>query len=684
MTFSVSASGTAPLTYQWYRNGIALPGSTTTSFTLDQAAGLNNQDKYSVRVGTTANSSSVTSDAASLTVKPGNGIDLVAGCATLINRVVSIDGKGSAATLSFPSKLASDKIGNVYVTDGFGIRKISPDGTVTTPYNLKTQGPIAVGPEGNVYVSGDVTTANSGIQKISPEGVVSTLVAGYTASGLAVDTTGNIYASDNGNSIRKITPSGTVTVLAGSPGQAGSADGLGAAARFFGPRGLIVDPTGNIYVVDAGNQTVRKITPQGMVTTIAGTVGVWGTADGQGTAAQLLAPEDLASDLHGNIYIVEADGVRKLGQDGTVTRVAGKAAVFGYIDGTPVSALFNRPQGIALDAAGNIFVADRLNQVVRRVNANGDVTTVAGREPISTYAVCSGSNDGDGFTARFKAPEGITKDASGNLYVADSGNYTIRKITPAGAVSTIAGMAGAQGSGDGNGTNARFNAPRGMAINAAGNLYVADGSSIRLITPTGNVSTIASPQNMWDISNVALDGAGNLYVVGIVDRLSDAIGLRRIAADGTITPIAGGSAAVATDSIGTVYAVQQVMNGQTSVMMGVEACISPFCTISYNLRRFRVDGSFVELAKVPEAAKGLAVDLAGNVYISGQYTIYWVTPTGVAATLAGQALSYSVGTRLGPLPGSLFSPTAMTVLTSGGVSRLIVTDLHAIVSISTM
>lgn len=687
VTFSVSASGTAPLTYQWYRNGIALPGSTATSFTLDQAAHLNDQDRYSVRVSNAANANGVTSDAGGLTVTPGDGIDLVAGCATLINRVVSIDGKGSAATFRFPTKLASDKNGTIYVTDGFGIRKISSDGSVTTPFSLKTLGPIAVDGAGNIYVSGDVTTANSGIQKISPERVVSTLLTGTTASGLAVDTMGNVYASDNGNSIRKITPSGTVTTLAGAAEQPGSADGLGTAARFFGPRGLTIDATGNIYVVDAGNQTIRKITPEGIVTTVAGTVGVWGTADGQGTAAQLLGPEDVVSDHRGNIYIVEADGVRKLSQDGRVTRLAGKAAGLGYADGTASAALFYRPEGIAIDAAGNLFVADRQNHVIRRVNADGVVSTLAGHEPGTTYAACAGSTDGDGFTARFNSPGGIAKDAAGNLYIADSGNYTIRKITPTGAVSTVAGMAGMQGSADGDGTNARFNAPRGMAFDAAGNLYVADGV-IRKITSQGQVTTLPSPPGIVEITSLSFDGAGNLYVGGGTDYFTGTALLRdsiykKVAVDGTVATLAESASILvaSTDRAGNVFVVKKITVGG-STFCRAAGCVCLDCTIYYKLGKYAADGSFVELGEVPEAPRALAIDDAGNAYVSGQYAIYKVTPAGVVTTLAGHALDYSVGTRLGPLPGSLFSPTAMTALTSGGVSRLIVTDLHAIVSIS--
>jgi sugar lactone lactonase YvrE len=528
-----------------------------------------------------------------------------------------------------------------------------------------------VAEDGTIYFAG-----TSGINKLSPNGALSSFST-FSPTGLAVDAAGSVYASNAGGGIYKIFQSGVASIFAGAPGRRGSQDGLAANASFSGPAGLAFDANGNLYVADAGNHTVWKITPQGQVSTLAGTDGVIGALDGQGTGAQFLAPYSLTADRQGNLYIADGDGVRKLTPDGLVKHFAGKPGGFGYADGASSTALFNQSTGVVMDANGNLYVADRLNNIIRRVNANGDVTTFAGHAIGTTLATCSGSSDGDGFMARFNLPAGIAQDGSGNLYIADGANYTIRKITPTGAVTTIAGLTGTSGAVDGALNAARFTSPKGMAVDPSGNLYIADGTGVRMISPLGNVSTVNRPQGMWNISSVAFDTAGSLYVVGQVDATSNASAVYKRAIDGTFTYLGDDTGPVASDSAGTVYTVQVIRVGGSGRL-----CISPYCTSHYALGKFDPDGRFIELAQVPESANGLAIDPAGNIYISGKYAIYKVTPTGVVSTFAGQALNFSAGTRLGPLPGSLFSPAAMAVVTTGGVSRLVVTDSHAILSIA--
>jgi sugar lactone lactonase YvrE len=307
----------------------------------------------------------------------------------------------------------------------------------------------------------------------------------YQPSGVAVDSAGNVYVADFRNStIRKVTPGGVVTTLAGLAGSQGSADGTGSAARFNWPFGAAVDSAGNVYVGDTYNHTIRKVTPGGVVTTLAGLAGSWGSADGTGSAARFggaaySGPFGVAVDSAGNVYVADHDNqtIRKVTAGGVVTTLAGLAGSDGSADGTGSAARFCYPTGVAVDSAGNVYVEDYGNCTIRKVTAGGVVTTLAGQA--GNY----GSADGTGSAARFGGvwnggPAGAAVDSAGNVYVADTYNYTIRKVTPGGVVTTLAGLAGSSGSADGTGSAARFGAayagPAGVAVDSAGNVYVAD------------------------------------------------------------------------------------------------------------------------------------------------------------------------------------------------------------------
>lgn len=260
--------------------------------------------------------------------------------------------------------------------------------------------------------------------------------------GIAADGAGNLYVAERASStVRKVTMQGVVTTLAGATGAEGSTDGTGAAARFRNPSRLEADQSGNVFVTDLGNSTIRKITPSGVVTTVAGTVGVCGTADGTGTAAQFCQPQGIAIDTSGNLFVTDTGNhtVRKIDTAGVVTTVAGAAGVCGSADGLATAAQFCQPQDIAVDKLGNLYVADTANSTVRKITAAGVVSTLAGR------AGECGTADGSGAAARFCLENGIAVDKAGNLFVADTGNSTVRKITPSGVVSTVAGVAGNSG-----------------------------------------------------------------------------------------------------------------------------------------------------------------------------------------------------------------------------------------------
>lgn len=278
-----------------------------------------------------------------------------------------------------------------------------------------------------------------------------------------------------------------VTLLAGNIDGRGNVDGVGTSAGIDYPYGTAVDSSGNVYVADSGNHSIRKITPAGVVTTIAGT-GSAGSSDGTGTAASFNWPADVGVDSSGNVYVADQNNntIRKITPAGVVTTFAGSASASGATDGTGTAARFSCPQGLTVDSTGNVFVADSCNNTIRKITPAGVVTTFAGSSSVD------GAIDGIGTIARFSYPTSIAIDSSGNLYVADTSNFIIRKITSAAVVTTFAGSAGSSGATDGTSSAARFNYPNSITIDTSGNLYVADSGnySIRKITPAGVVTTI--------------------------------------------------------------------------------------------------------------------------------------------------------------------------------------------------
>jgi hypothetical protein len=320
-----------------------------------------------------------------------------------------------------------------------------------------------------------------------------------------VDSVGNVYVADTlNNTIRKVTPAGMVTTLAGlshdsngdSAADGDYVDGSGSAARFNNPLGVAVDSAGNVYVAERFNNTIRKVTPEGVVMTLAGLAGGFGNADGTGGAARFNYASGVAVDSAANVYVADAGNglIRKVTPGAVVTTLAGLVQldafgnlVHGSVDGTGSGARFYDPTGVAVDSADNVYVADRSNNTIRRVTPAGVVTTLAG------LAGSAGNADGTGTGARFNYPFGVAVDSAGNVYVADTVNCTIRKITPVGVVTTLAGLAGSVGGTDGTGNAARFHYPTGVAVDGTGNIYVADNlnNTIRKMTPGGAVTSLA-------------------------------------------------------------------------------------------------------------------------------------------------------------------------------------------------
>ena len=304
-------------------------------------------------------------------------------------------------------------------------------------------------------------------------------------AGLAVDAAGNIYVADYGNNlIRKIAATGLVSTIAGN-GFQGSLNGTGTASSFNRPTSLVLDASGNLYITDSGNNQIRKLSASGIVTTIAGSDSA-GYINAQDTSALFFDPLGITRDGAGNLYVADAGNnvIRLISPANAVTTYAGAADSL-TSNGTPSASLLNNPTGVTIDASGNLYVANYLNNNIIKVTVSGIVARLAGTgDP--------GSANGPDTSAMFYLPNSVALDAANNIYVSDEVNNLIRKITPDGTVSTFAGS-GKAGAADSTGTAASFNGPGGLSFDAAGNLYVADTNNnlIRKITPLGAVTTVA-------------------------------------------------------------------------------------------------------------------------------------------------------------------------------------------------
>lgn len=647
----------------------------------------------------------------------------------------NLDEVGSAARFSYANGIATDNAGYVYVTEAFSstIRKISPDGAVST---------LA----GKYGVNG------------SADGMGADASFG-SLSGIVTDSTGNVYVTDQSNhTIRKITPNGVVSTVAGAPGISGSSDGLGNAARFNRPAGIATDALGNLYVADTDNNTIRKITPTGVVSTIAGAAGWAGKDDGIGAAARFAGPRGIIADRAGNFYVASETGctymcsysirkitqtgvvstvvegtgalgyigrlslvglatdsagnlfigtgnnlIRKLAPDGAVSTFAGGSTTAGSADGIGLTARFSGAHGLATDSADNIYVADEFS--VRKVAPTGRVTTLAGAVPAYQGLECSVS------ATQFQSPYGVATDTQGNVYVADTFNHAVRKVSAEGVISTLAGIPSLCQLGH---TDSKdlFYTPTGIATDSAGNVFVADSTHIRKITPDRVVSTLAgavgvsgsadgpgASARFGNPDGIATDRAGNLYVAD-----SDNLTIRKITPDGIVSTLAGktgyrqsldgtGSAAnffhpqgLTTDSAGNIYVTDSGHCGpcSTSRWSSIRK-ITPSGVVSTLAGAYGTSGNADGLGSAARfgttfSAGSLATDRAGNIYVADtdNHSIRKITPAGLVSTVVGR--NGRAGFAAGPLPGSLYKPrgiaiydTTMYITMANGVA--VVTNL---------
>jgi uncharacterized protein (TIGR03437 family) len=447
-------------------------------------------------------------------------INFIAGACT-ITSTTAITNTGESCAIGFagdgglaneggliaPFAVAVDSAGNVYIaepSDG-RIREIS---TIKSAIDINT----IVG-NGTLGFAGDGATA--------------TAAELNRPTGVAVDGSGHIYIADsNNNRIRVAQAGGSVATFAGNGGYSYSGDGGAATgAQMNSPYAVAVDGAGNYYVADAGNNVVRKVSASGVITTVAGNGTAGSSGDGgAATAAELSGPQGLALDSAGNLYIADTGNskVREV-SGGTITTVAGSGTA-GYAgDGAAAaSAQLSSPVGLAFDGKGNLYIADTDNNAVRKV-AGGTISTVAG-----TGQQGYTGDGGRATSARLNYPEGVAVDAAGDLYITDTLNYVVRMVSPAGAIKTVAGTGAAGYAGDGGAANqAQLTFPTGIALDASGNVYFSDaGAAVRKIYGNGQIETIAgngtvdytgdgglaTGASLHGPSGLAVDAKGDVYI----------------------------------------------------------------------------------------------------------------------------------------------------------------------------
>ncbi len=504
------------------------------------------------------------------------------------NGIGGFSGDGDPATsasIKGPFGVAVDAPGNIYIVDYYNnrIRKVDAFGVITTVAGNGTTGPysgdggaatsaslygptgISVDASGNLFIavqnnqrvhkvnaSGIITTvAGNGTAGYSGDGGTATAATLYFPSGVFIDVAGNIYISDNNNNrIRRVNTSGVITTVAGNgtPGYSGDG-GLATSASLKYPFGTSVDVAGNIYIVDTYNGRIRKVDTTGVVSTVAGNGTSYFGDGGVATAASLAGPAGIFADSSGSILIADRNNhrIRRVDASGVMTTVAGSGTA-GYSGdaGSAVSANLFEPYDVAVDPSGNMYIADSLNNRIRKVDTSGVITTVAGN------GTAGYSGDGGLATsASLNKPIGIATDLTGNIYIADSSNNRIRKVDTSGVITTVVGNGTAGYSGDGGlATSASLNKPSGIATDLTGNIYIADSSNnrIRKVDTSGVITTVAgdgtaaysgddgaaTSASINFPTGVFVDTVGNIYIADYFNHR-----IRRADVSGIITTIAG-------------------------------------------------------------------------------------------------------------------------------------------------
>jgi sugar lactone lactonase YvrE len=620
-------------------------------------------------------------------------------------------GPATAAVLRFPNALTFDSNGNLYIADrgNSSVRMVTPGDLISTfagigisgysgdggPANQAqfggTLSGLAFDANGNLYIS---DSANHCVRKITLDGNINTVItagslpgtpaAPFWPNGLAFDNRGNLYVADGNNSqVYKMTASGAMSVFAGTGTAGDNGDGGPAtAAALATPFGVFVDAVGAVYVADIGASRVRKIWHDGTIHAFAG-IGTAGMSGDGGPAlqAQLGQPMHLAGDKAGNVYVTDNStanrNIRMIAPDGTISTFAGGLNPNGLMagDGGPATmALIQQAGGIAVSPTGDLYFSDSDSQV--RMVSSGTITTAVGYPHfagnLASATICTGRRSNhcqnypgnSAMLALFANPGGIATDNLGNIFVADTGNFRIRKIDPTGAISTVAGTGQCGWTNDGGmATSAAMTRPLSLAIDAAQNIYVGYNGAIRQITLGGLITTIAgggstlgdggpaTAANLTDVTGIVIDPSGLIYFSDSGRNL-----VRKITLNGIITTVAGIGAAGNDGDGGPANAAQ--LNAPANLALDAARNLYVADTQNSRVRMIKPDGTIVAFAGTgiagasgdgsPAVAAqlglptGIALDKAGDVFIGDAAgVVRMVTTDGLIHTIAGSGVDPS-------------------------------------------
>jgi uncharacterized protein (TIGR03437 family) len=574
------------------------------------------------------------------------------------------------APLGYAFGVATDSAGNFYVADSDNniVVRISSNGRLTV-------------------------VAGNGRRGFSGDGGPATGASLSSPSGIAIDSAGNVYIADTRNDcVRKVTVDGIISRVAGTGRTGYSGDGGPAtSAAMNSPEGIVLDSAGNLYIADVSNSRIRKLAPNGIITTVAGN-GQLGSGGDGGIAVNvtLFAPTDVAIDASGVLYIADSGNhrIRKVALNGILTTVAGVGRPGYSGDGGPAtSAFLDYPAGVALDSAGAIYISDSFNRRIRKVAPNGTITTIAGN------GLCCFSGDGGPATAgALSSPLGGRVDSKGNLYIADSSNYRVRQVSPTGVIRTVAGNGNYRFSGDaGPAVAATFNAPSGVAISSAGDLYIADlwGNRVRKVDASGVITTVAgngTPGYSGDggsaataqlhlPNRVAIDAASNLYVVDSANNM-----IRKVSPSGLISRVAGNGQSAFSGDGGP--ATGASLYNPTDAAIGPSGNVYILDAGNGRIRKVTSDGVITTVAgngtegfsgdggPATRAAfgylAGVAVDSQENLFVAdySNHRVRKVTSTGNILTVAGNGTAAFSGDGGAATSASLNKPFA--VISEGG------------------
>jgi sugar lactone lactonase YvrE len=637
-TFSVMTTGVWPLTYQWQMNGTNLPNGI-------------------------------------ITTVAGNGI------------TSSIGDGGSAliASLNAPSSLALDSAGNIFIADtgndcvrklgtngiitrfaGSGAVGFSGDGDNATKASLNYPFGLAVDPIGNVFIA---DLKNNRIRKVDTNGIISTVSGGLAfPTGIVLDGVGNLFIADQSHHlIRKMDTNDILTTVAGN-GNSGYAGDGGAAtnANLSFPTGVAVDAVGELFIADYNNNVIRKVDTNGLISTFAGNGTGLLYSGGVATNVMLSSPANVWADASGNLFFPNrySNLINKVDTSGIITIVAGNGGGGFHGDGGfATNAAIYLPEGAVTDAGGNLFIADTVNNRIRKVDTNGIITTIAGTG-FTNYL-------GDGTAAissPLNLPVGVAPDTLGNFFVVDKNLQRIRRVDVNGIITTIAGTGTSGFNGDNRpAITAQLNNPASMAIDSVGNLFIADQSNhrIRKVGTNGFIQTVAgngtasffgdgsaaTNANLNSPAGIAVDIAGNLFIADTSNQR-----IRKVDAFGIITTIAGTNATGYSGDGG--LAITNRLNNPTGVAVDAVGNLFIADTSNQRIRKVSTNGIITTVAGTNGIGSfsgdgglavtnhlnnptGVAVDSIGTLFIADQNNdrIRRVGTNGIITTITGNGSS---------------------------------------------